>query len=526
VIALSLSFVSGRYHATPWGRHVNEGATEWPPSPWRILRALVAVWKRTLSEIPQSQVESVFRALAQAPDFVLPPAAAGHTRHFMPWYKKGPDDRTLVFDTFVAVSRSAPILVRWPDAALDSDQLSLLARIVQNVNRLGRSESWCCAEVVQDYEASSGFTCAPLKDKAPANCEIVRLLCPDPAAAFIDGADATRARAIRSKARSIRVSANDPPWDLCVETLQLEKERWSDPPGSKWIRYARPRDCFTTGSRPPRREAKRSPLQVARYAIDSAVLPLVTESLPIAEAARRALMAIYGRLTETGGLRGRSRVLSGKDENDQPLADHTHAYYLPSDEDHDGHLDHLTVFASAGFGTDEWRALDRLREVRVGHKGEEQDPLHLLLLGTGTSAEYTAGLLRSSKQWTSATPYIATRYAKTRGPHRIDLNSPEQRAEFLEDNLRRHLVSLWPELFSEPAPDVQIDPEWDLNHVFRIGGRWRSIEFKRFRSKPADDGGRRLSGAFRLTFPLPVVGPIAVGHSSHFGMGLFMPADT
>jgi CRISPR-associated protein Csb2 len=31
-------------------------------------------------------------------------------------------------------------------------------------------------------------------------------------------------------------------------------------------------------------------------------------------------------------------------------------------------------------------------------------------------------------------------------------------------------------------------------------------------------------GAFRLRFPAPVTGPIAVGHSCHFGLGLLLPA--
>ena len=40
---LSIRFPAGRYHATPWGHHVNEGLIEWPPSPWRLLRALLSV---------------------------------------------------------------------------------------------------------------------------------------------------------------------------------------------------------------------------------------------------------------------------------------------------------------------------------------------------------------------------------------------------------------------------------------------------------------------------------------------------
>ena len=96
MIAISFKFLAGRYHATPWGRHVNEGAVEWPPAPWRLLRALIATWKRTLPDLPQEQVEPILRALAAPPDFVLPPASTGHTRHYMPWFKKGPDDRMLI----------------------------------------------------------------------------------------------------------------------------------------------------------------------------------------------------------------------------------------------------------------------------------------------------------------------------------------------------------------------------------------------------------------------------------------------
>ena len=42
----------GRYHANPWDRAVNEGASEWPPSPWRILRALVATWYTRWPDLP------------------------------------------------------------------------------------------------------------------------------------------------------------------------------------------------------------------------------------------------------------------------------------------------------------------------------------------------------------------------------------------------------------------------------------------------------------------------------------------
>lgn len=529
MIAVSFKFLAGRYHATPWGRHVNEGGVEWPPSPWRLLRALVATWKRTLPDLPQERVEPILRALAGPPEFVLPPASTGHTRHFMPWFKKGPDDRTLVFDTFVAVSSDAILWVRWPGVALENAQIETFARILRNLNTLGRSESWCEAELADNAGNPDWRMCRPLQGDVPQGHEIVRLLCPDPASAFA----ADHVVAVTKKATSRgkhkrpvedRSTIYDPAWNLCMETLQLHKERWSDPPGSHWIPYTRPRNCFKIDhTARSQRTVDRPRIQVVRYALDSTVLPLVTETLPVAEAARRALMGIHGRLTEQNGVRGRSHVLSGKDEHGQPLADHRHAYYLPTDEDCDGRLDHLTVYAAGGFGPHERRVFDRLRGLRTGREGEERHPMRLLLLGMGACDEYNPALLQASNIWVSATPYIATRYAKTRGRNRIDLASPEARAVFLQDDLRAQLAAVRPDLADEGALEVTIEPLWDDNHAFKVAARWRPIQFKRFRRKASDDGGRRLAGAFRLIFRHPVRGPIALGWSSHFGLGQFVP---
>lgn len=527
MIALSFKFIAGRYHATPWGRHVNEGALEWPPSPWRILRALIATWKRTLPHLTDERVEPIFRALCEPPQFFLPRAATGHTRHYMP-LKKGPDDRTKVFDTFVTVSRDAPIQVRWPGAVLDVAQQETLSRILGNLNTLGRSESWCHADLADSADDPDGFECRPLEGDLPRDADIVRLLCPDPTSAFAENHVVTAVPHTSGRAKNRhtvreRFTLYDPAWNCCIETRQLHEERWSVPPASVWIPYVRPRDCFKIESRPRSRHIlEHRPITIARYALDSTVLPLVTETLPVAEAARRVLMALYGRFTERDGVRGRSRILAGKDHHGRPLMDHSHAYVLPTDEDDDGRLDHLTVYAAGAFGRDEQRALDRLRAVRTGRDGEARYPLRLLLLGMGAS-EYAPGPMRESDVWVSVTPYIATRYAKTTGRNRIDLSSPASCAAFLQDDLHAQIAAVGPRLPDGSEPAVTIAPLWDDNRVFSIAQRWRPIQFKRSRRKPGDDGARRLTGAFKLSFQERVRGPIALGFSSHFGMGLFMP---
>src|SRR5690606_1950215 len=82
MLNIVLHFPAGRYHATPWGRHVNEGDVEWPPSPLRLLRALLAVG---FNRLGWAAVPDVGRRLLEAlsrvpPVFHLPPASAAHTR--------------------------------------------------------------------------------------------------------------------------------------------------------------------------------------------------------------------------------------------------------------------------------------------------------------------------------------------------------------------------------------------------------------------------------------------------------------
>jgi CRISPR-associated protein Csb2 len=139
-VIIRLKFPVGQYHATPWGRHVNEGAPEWPPSPWRLLRALIAVWKRTCLDLSEAQVKRVLMPLTQPPRFQLPPHRVAHTRHYMPWEKEGPADRTLVFDTFVSVSRCTSLFIGWPDAELPAEDRSVLMRLLTNLSSLGRAE--------------------------------------------------------------------------------------------------------------------------------------------------------------------------------------------------------------------------------------------------------------------------------------------------------------------------------------------------------------------------------------------------
>lgn len=531
-VSIALSFPGGRFHATPWGHHVNEALPEWPPSPWRLLRALVAVWKRKLSsELSLSDVEAVLSSLAKSPPaFFLPPATLGHTRHYMPLWSTDESKRTKVFDAFVSVAHDAEVVFHWPDAQLTPDEERTLSLLLSQLGYFGRAESWCAGRLLPAFDVSR-LNCLPgvVEGREP-----VRVLTADPetwtAWSFSDR----------------RIVPPNPRWNLLAETADLHLERWSDPPGSRWVTYSRPTDCFSPrpGPRPKLPGDVKTDFVAARFVLDVAEgrrpLPLVTDTLPLAEEVRRQVGREYCRVVRQrdnsipdGDLRLCSPVLHGKDENGAPAASHDHAFYLPSDEDRDGRIDHVTIFAAGKFSRDDVSALDRLRSLSFDvnersddrHGGGKRRTTHRLLL-VGLDTEATPYTRSSARVWESATPYVAFRHLKKNGRKR------DRREFFQPGAMAEYMVQIFREDWRQRTDLAHLpEPEkieFVLNPQARpeeggLDWRYRSLQFRRGRRRPGDDGYSRPFGAFRLTFPAPVRGPLALGYACHFGMGMFRP---
>jgi hypothetical protein len=190
-LTISIRFLSGRAHLHHWQAHHSDGKIDWPPAPWRLLRALTAVAGRGLTtlpnpdfvfdpgkklkatkknpvstcppenykalpnnwfgseepvdEIPLSQLASLLAALTPAPEIWLPTTSGGHTRQFFPIHEGGIVKNTgsAVFDTFAVISKEYPIFYYWPNVTLDDDQLCNLKQILHRLTYFGRAESWC-----------------------------------------------------------------------------------------------------------------------------------------------------------------------------------------------------------------------------------------------------------------------------------------------------------------------------------------------------------------------------------------------
>ena len=296
MLAIQFEFTANRYHATQWGRHVNEGVLEWPPSPWRILRGIVATWKRTLPDIPENRVVQILEALAaERPTYALPPASTGHTRHYMP-YNEGRNERTtLVIDSFVAIQPGKPVVAMWQNVELDQQQTEDLYSILRNMPYLGRAESWVDASITSDVHKANS---TPMENGALPNGDI---------------------ETIRTLVPRIPIQIED----LMVETSDLRRSGRIDPEGAQWWLYTRKATSFTEfRTRRPPSSLHDGGTQVVRFALSGKVLPMVKDTLRWGDLVRRSAMSRYGRQNDNA----KSPTLSGKDEEGKPLTYHRHAF--------------------------------------------------------------------------------------------------------------------------------------------------------------------------------------------------------
>lgn len=487
MLAIKFEFKANRYHATQWGRHVNEGVPEWPPSPWRLLRGIVATWRRTLPDVPDDRVVPILDALAsEYPRFHLPLASTGHTRHFMP-YNEGMRKRTtLVIDSFVAICPGKPLFAVWPNLDMDAVQREDLDAILHNMPYLGRAESWVEASLTSDCPEINSM---PLEDGAlpEGDWEIARTLMP------------------RSPVKLE---------DLERETSTLRREGRIDPEGAQWWPYIRRRDCFTEfRSRRQQTSRRGAGATVVRFAMDGNPLPMAFDTLRWGELARRAAMARYGRRNDARN----SEMLSGKDDSGKPLSgEHRHAFYLPTDEDGDGRLDHLTVWTPGGLDEREFRAVVSVDALKP--PGEGREPVRLAYLAHGKEDDFggVSPLFGESKRWRSLTPYVLPRHIKYRGP-----KDEKRMVDGPAEQITQEISRRFPGLLRVKAS----------NHMGRIAqmrrGRFngfRPFEFFRYRRGGGSNGGGAFN--FTLEFEKPVSGPVALGFACHYGLGLFVPADS
>jgi CRISPR-associated protein Csb2 len=522
---LVLRFPGGRYHATPNGHHVNEGLVDWPPSPWRLVRALIACGYSTQQ---WEQVPAAGRRLVEAlsstlPEYRLPRAVLSHSRHFMPIgvIDKGREKTTLVLDAFADVA-DGPLCVRWP-TKLDEEAQKLFEVLVTHLGYLGRGESWVLGESISDDvplpETGRAF---PHHNNArpTRHFEQITLTAPTDPNDYIKWKQSEVDGAIRalnlplgkkptpSQQKRITAIQAAYPDDLvaCLQTdtAWWRAHKWSQAPGTQSILYWREAGALEVGPPSSPHSWDVPAVEMMLLALTTAsgsrsTLPPIMRTLPQAELLHRAMVS---KLRFDGNP---CPELVGRDETGEPLKGHRHAYVLPVDLDSDGHLDHVIVWARMGLGA---RAQRAVRSLRKTYMKDGIGVLQVAVAGVGDLSNLRAiggkmaseidkllGPAGGATSWVSATPLVPPRHLKKQGRSSL--------AGQVEAELKAHGL---------PSATVEI-LEWTgetlaLRHFVR--------RRQRGPQPPIDVGF-----ALRLQFDRPVIGPVSAGYGSHFGLGRF-----
>lgn len=504
MIAIKIDFPAGRWHATAWGTHVNEGVAEWPPCPWRLCRALIAAWHwkhRKDEDVLRNLIEKLASNL---PMFRLPHASSAHARHYMPVVAGPKETKTKIFDTFIHVSHGESLWIQW-SVDLNPAERNLLSVLLGSLSYLGRAESLVCASLVNTLPMEGIWT-SPIEQSELSDAEAIRLLAPQIPNRYAEWATQESENAAPKKAKGKKKGLSIPSSifeALQLDTIDWKKDGWNLPPGARWVEYLRPRDYLKIAPT-HRRLIRREKLPtVARFGITSKVPPSITQALSLSE---RFHQALCKHLPDEKP----SASIVGLDENRTPLTGNNHNFFLPECDMH-GYVTHMTMHAPCGFEEAACRAIGRIRRVW----GIEGFDIDIVLLATGHAADFAnaSPFFKRSKTWVSLTPYVPVRHPKSKIDPETGLitGSPEQ------DCWR--LIKL----IDPNTPSFQVS-----NLGTRIRHRLRDIPCLDFQRQRKTGIGKRAGSAghaLRLDFEDEVSLPFGVGYASHFGLGVFVPIE-
>ncbi|MGH3274362.1 MAG: type I-G CRISPR-associated protein Csb2 [Streptosporangiaceae bacterium] len=468
---VAVRFPLGRYHATPWDRSVNEGAAEWPPSPWRVLRALVSTWYTRWPDLPAPVLDALLDALGDPPAYRTPPVRAGHTRHYMPDlnHRKGETGGTdLTLDPFLSVGRHDELLIRW-EAQLPDEHRDVLAKLAELVPYLGRADSVCEARLLDEDPEPDDTWWLP----GTLGPKQVRLLAP--------ARPATRLA-------------------LEATTVSVRHSRRTMPAGAIWVNYAAGRQ---EGPAPDARR-REEPVYAIRFHVAGRVPLRSAHGILMADAAHR----YAGRKLEQDGLCDeRRQVILG---SGGAATNHGHAHWIPIAESSSrgAIVSSLILWVPGGMAPDEAASIVALREV-YGYLGRRDGSgydvpgfpdVTLLFQAAGPIKQVAPELCGTSRRWRSLTPYLPVRHRKH---------------ESLDTYLSADVSAELRYRGQPPAVVARADPSSGLPD------RW-SREFRRYRLAERLSQSRPGIG-LRLEFAEQAAGPILLGQLSHFGYGIFVP---
>jgi CRISPR-associated protein Csb2 len=255
--------------------------------------------------------------------------------------------------------------------------------------------------------------------------------------------------------------------------------------------------------------------------------------VPLAEQFRRNALHLFGRANDSAV----SFALSGHHKPDDVQREHQHAFYLPlgTGPTHPDFLNELHVWCPYGFTQAEVEALMCVDRLDLG---SGKYPVRPVLVSIGNAAPKECPISTgqtSGRIWRSRTPFVPPRYFYRGKLHGAKLKASDAPEQQLLQCLQRAGIDTPGEvrrLTLNGTAQQSLPPlaDWDIVRTpeGEDGSLTDSVVIAVHvpTSAAKTEKIHRVGLFFEVTFDASVTFHIpALGHSSHFGLGLFVPAS-
>lgn len=491
---IEVELLSGRYHAHVWGEaQFGMAGPEWPPSAWRLLRALAAAWFAARPH-PSSEADrdGLLEALGRSgpPEVWLPRTSLHEVRFYQP-VRLGASDRVLHHDHFAVLQGR----VFWFHFGVDLSEThrALLTDLLGRIRYLGRSESRARLRVSDRAEPPHGVERVVPRNgvESIANVAFRRVLCASP------DFRASDLWTLRKDDGNPASPEDGHPLHLVDMLL---RKKMPLPYGARWVEYAVPTSILVHEIRPRRAATAQVPdvdVAVIRFRLNRRIPIPIRLLVAVARAFREAAVQAHRARSASGQT---SRILSGREADGSVARGHEHAYYLPRLAPGRLTIDEIVVRVPTGRLTRAER--DALLVVQRIRTGGDAYPITVVPEAIVSSSVPQT----SAQRWRSTTPFLPP-LRHRRG--RDETCAEQQVAAWVERSCGRRPVSI--QRLPGPGGLGQVTSilahEYTRDDRNLTGRRWTLT--------------RRLGFWFQLTFDELVVLDVPVGADAHFGAGQF-----
>ena len=466
---IKISLTLNQYHGNAWHHAHCEGLIDWPPAPWRILRAIVAgSYNVNFSQEQQVILKQVVWKMAQvSPSYYLPPTA------YLQWRSPRPQVQK---DASIAPGKilyCACLLVPEDDSAIycnynvdcSEEEWKILQQVMQGITYLGRRESPAIWELVKDMPQANAY--------------------PDP----------NGLRVVASPSSSV---TEDELWNClnlsAADVFQQRKQAVF--PGVEQTTYKLEPSLFDSASDRQRIFPKRVLLSV-----ESTYKVSVSESIALCEALHQRLTKSHPELIFTG------MDIGVKSDS------HNHAFITPISDRTRRWIEYIELYAYPGFLPSAINAIANIKPVKLNQL------VSFVLTDFSESSE-------QHNCWESISPMFLSRYPVRRDGRARFIPGTSYQKDCAEHQALKYLKFL-PHLelngeqtFEEFPAGLGMKIDGELIAVCKCEvwvGAGKMLNGKH--GKLSLEKGFRV----RIQFTRPVSSPISLGYRCHYGFGSLAP---